>query len=403
MAPEQSMQDDAEIQTKIEAMTREYGKSARTYKSALLWVLPEAGGSMREEARKLLAWEDIENDNLNLDESQRKQLDTSIKKARRDLNESVWRTYKNVMLLGKDNTMQTEDLGLVTSSSAESLPKLILNSLRQKDIVQKEVSPRFLVGHWPPAFTEWSTKSVRDAFYASPQFPRLLNSETIKDTIARGVADGVIAYVGKALTGGYSPFLFKKSLPAADVEISDDIYIIKAEEALKHIEPPKLVQLLVSPSMVQLKPGIKQTFAVKGLDQFGRDMDVVGSKWSATGGQIDTDGVFTAGTDEGSFLVTAEAQGKAGSAGVTVSKESKPPPPEPKPHGASKLKWVGEVAPQKWTNLYMKVLSKLVSAGDVKLRVEIEASPKDGVTDQQVEETKAALRGLGLNDEVEKE
>lgn len=403
MAPEQSVQDDPEIQTKIDAMTREHGKSARTYKSALLWVVPEAAGSMREEARKLLAWEDIENDNLNLDEAQRKQLDTSIKKARRDLNESVWRTYKNVMLLSKENTLEPEDLGLVTSSSAESLPKLILNFLRQKDKVEKEVSPRFLVGHWPPAFTEWSTKSVRDAFYASPQFPRLLNSETIKDTIARGVAEGAIAYVGKALTGGYSPFLFKKSLPSADVEISDDTYIIKAEEALKHIEPPKLVQLLVSPSMVQLQPGIKQTFAVKGLDQFGRDMNLVGIKWRATGGQIDKDGVFTPGTDEGSFLVTAEADGKAGSAGVTVSKESKPPSPEPKPHGASKLKWVGEVAPQKWTNLYMKVLSKLVSAGDVKLRVEIEASPKDGVTDQQIEETKAALRGLGLDDDVKKE
>jgi hypothetical protein len=404
MSPEQSVQDDAEIHAKIEAMTREYGKSARTYKSALLWVVPEAGGSLREEARKLLAWEDIENDDLNLDESQRKQLDASIKKARRDLSESVWRDYKNIFLLEKDNKIKPKDLGLITSSAAESLPKLILSELRRVDIVQKDIPARFLVRNWPPAFVEWSTKAVHDAFFASPQFPRLLNAETIKETIARGVTEGAIAYVGKALTGGYAPFLFKKSMTPADVEISDDVYIIKAEEALKHIEPPKLVQLLVSPSMLQLKPGIKQTFAVKGLDQFDRDMDVVGSKWSATGGQIDKDGVFTAGTDEGSFLVTAEAQGKAGTASVTIIKDSKTDRgPEPKPHAASTLKWAGEVAPQKWTNLYMKVLSKLVSTGDVKLRVEIEATPKDGLTDQQIEETKAALRGLGLNDEVEKE
>lgn len=51
----------------------------------------------------------------------------------------------------------------------------------------------------------------------------------------------------------------------------------------------------------------------------------------------------------------------------------------------------------------MKVLTKLVSSGDVKLEVKIEASPKDGVTDQQVEETKAALRGLGMDDTVEME
>ncbi len=402
--PEQSIQDDDQIQTKIDAMTREYGKSARTYKSALLWVVPEAGGSMREEARKFLAWEDIQNDELNLDESQRKQLDASVKKARRDLSESVWRSYKNVLLVGKDNTLETVDMGLVTSSSAESLPKLILNSLRQKDIVQKEVSSRFLVNHWPPAFTEWSTKAVRDAFYASPQFPRLLNSETIKDTISRGVGEGLIAYVGKALTGGYSPFIFKKTLPAADVEISDDIYIIKGDEALKHIEPPKLVHLLVSPSTPQLKPGIKQTFLVTGTDQFGRDMSVGSIKWSATGGQIDKDGVFTAGTDEGNFIVTAEAQGKAGTASVTIAKETKSgPSEEPRPQTSGKLTWIGDVAPQKWTNLYMKVLTKLVSAGEVKLRVQIEASPKGGVTDQQVEETKAALRGLGLDDAVKKE
>jgi hypothetical protein len=41
-----------------------------------------------------------------------------------------------------------------------------------------------------------------------------------------------------------------------------------------------------------------------------------------------------------------------------------------------------------------------VKSGDLKLNVSIEATPTDGITDQQVEETKAALRELGLNDKV---
>ena len=61
------------------------------------------------------------------------------------------------------------------------------------------------------------------------------------------------------------------------------------------------------------------------------------------------------------------------------------------------------MTPQKWSQLYMKVLTKLVSTGDVKLDLRIEATPKDGVSDHQVEETKAALRGLGLGDDVTKE
>ncbi len=49
----------------------------------------------------------------------------------------------------------------------------------------------------------------------------------------------------------------------------------------------------------------------------------------------------------------------------------------------------------------MKVLTKLVSDGKLKIRVSIEATLKDALADQQVKETKAALLGLGLDDNVE--
>jgi len=58
------------------------------------------------------------------------------------------------------------------------------------------------------------------------------------------------------------------------------------------------------------------------------------------------------------------------------------------------------VPPQKWSQLYMKVLTKLVSSGDVSLRLSIEAVPKEGAKEQIVEDTRAALRGLGLDDQV---
>jgi hypothetical protein len=49
----------------------------------------------------------------------------------------------------------------------------------------------------PTAFQEWSTKSVRETFFASLRFPRLLNADVIKETIVRGVANGLLAYVAK--------------------------------------------------------------------------------------------------------------------------------------------------------------------------------------------------------------
>ena len=399
MGPDQSVQEATEIRKEIEAMTREHGKSARTYKSALLWIVPESGGQLREEARKLIAWEEISGEGLSLDEPQQKQLNASVKRAGRDLTESVWRTYKNLFFLGKDNEIETMDLGLVTSSAAESLTKFVLSALRQKDIIAKEVLPRYLVRNWPPAFTEWSTKAVRDAFFASPQFPRLLYPDTLKETIARGVCEGQIAYAAKSPKGGYDPFLYKTTLDAADVEISDDVFILTSTEAEKHIEPPRLTRLLVIPEQVQVKPGTRQTFTVEALDQFGHGIEVGNLEWSATGGEIGADGVFTAGSNEGSFVISVKAKGKTGTVGVTIAKEGTPPPRPPR--GPRKLIWNGEVAPQKWTNLYMKVLTKLVSSGDLKIRVNIEATLKEEVAVQQVEEAKAALRGLGLNDHVE--
>ena len=44
MSPERSLQDDPKVREFIETMTREYGKSARTYKSGLIWIVPESGG-----------------------------------------------------------------------------------------------------------------------------------------------------------------------------------------------------------------------------------------------------------------------------------------------------------------------------------------------------------------------
>ncbi len=117
LPPEVSFEEKPKTLALIEAMTRENGASARTCKSAIIWVAPEGVAALNEDARKLLAWEDIADEvdsgALKLDEGQQKQLDQSLKKAVRDLKEAIWRSYKNLVLLGKDNELREIDLGLV--------------------------------------------------------------------------------------------------------------------------------------------------------------------------------------------------------------------------------------------------------------------------------------------------
>jgi hypothetical protein len=408
LAPDLSMQDKTKAMQIVESMTKECGTSSRTFKSALLWSIADSAGSIHDEARKVLAWEDIEDEqeDLHLDETQKRQLSENLKKALRDLKESVWRTYKNITLLGKDNQLRIVDLGLVHSSAADSMVTFILERLRKDGEVEKGISPNLLVRNWNPAFKEWSTKAVRDAFFASPLFPRLLDPESIKDTIARGVEGQVLAYVGKSSSGDYEPFRYGCSLNAQDVEISDDLYIVTHETAENYKKlkekPPVLASLVISPSGVQIQPGKKQAYVVRELDQYGQDIVAGGVEWKATGGTIDREGVFTAGQDEGSFAVTATAGAVKNSVMVTVAKPGSIPPPTPRvPATPGALRWTGEIPPQKWMNFYTKVLSKFGGAQGLKLTLSFEVSPEGGISSQRIEETRMALQELGLNSDLE--
>jgi hypothetical protein len=97
--PPNSAAADKATKAVVDSSTKEHGSSARTFKSALLWAVPEGADALRDDARKVLAWEDIEDEevDLRLDDSQKRQLAESLKRAQRDIKETVWRTYKNIM------------------------------------------------------------------------------------------------------------------------------------------------------------------------------------------------------------------------------------------------------------------------------------------------------------------
>jgi len=48
---------------------------------------------------------------------------------------------------------------------------------RSKKTARAGVGTNKLLKYWPPALTEWPTKGVRDAFFSSPQLPRLLDAD----------------------------------------------------------------------------------------------------------------------------------------------------------------------------------------------------------------------------------
>ncbi len=64
------------------------------------------------------------------------------------------------------------------------------------------------------------------------------------------------------------------------------------------------------------------------------------------------------------------------------------------------VQWTGQVPSAKWMTFYTKVLAKYAKEKGLTLKATFELRPDAGLTKQQVDELRSALRELGLDDEV---
>lgn len=397
--------NDLESKSFMDDVINNYGGSARVYKSGIIFCVSEDGQAIREEAKRYLAWETIsdEADDLKLDPDQRKQVKISMETAKKTLVENIWKAYKNLVFLNRNNQLQTKDLGLIHSSQARTILELFLSRLESDGEVVSEISPMFFSRNWPPAFTAWSTKNVRDAFYQTPLFPRLINPDSLKATISKGVTEGLIAYAGKH-GEKYEPFFFEKSLFTGDVEISDDMYILKADEARKCIEPKKLAEIRIIPPSVTLEPKKSYSFISKGYDQHNEEINLDSVSWKTSNGIITEYGVLTVGEVEGIYKVTAISDGITSTATVAVQRETKAAftqtPVAVTRSSKSKISWSGPVDTKKWNVFYTKVLAKFGSNASLKVTVKFEVEEDASNADQKKEETKTALREMGLDENL---
>ncbi|MER3474802.1 MAG: AAA family ATPase [Armatimonadota bacterium] len=356
LAPEHGWENASREATQrlITGMIQECGGRGRTFKSGLLFAVAEGGAALADEAKTLLALENLkdpaEQERLKLDPSQIQELREKKRRTERSLKELVWRIYRRVLLLAEDGGIREVDLGLLHSSAAESLVGLIIARLKQEGLVEESISPDFLVRHWPPALSEWSTKVVRDMFFASPTFPRLLEPDLLRTTIARGVREGKFGYASKA-DGEYQgqPVISDPNFGPDDVEFSDRVVLLPRERALAlsgQVAPP-LAGEATPPQVAEAA----EVLVVPGIPPG----PVVGPK-------------------PGSFTMPVASK--------------------------RRLSWEGGLPPQKWTNFYMKVLTRFATDPSLRLHIRFEVAPDAGITNTQLEEIQVALQELGLDVEA---
>ncbi|NQS74623.1 MAG: ATP-binding protein [Methanoculleus sp.] len=395
---------NAETQRCALQCTKYHGKSGRTYKSSLIWAIASNAGPLTETIRDYLAWCEIrdDTDTLNLDDAQKRQAREYVETSKRQMKEQVWESYNVLGLYTPDDTIRLENLGRINSSASTSITKFITHKLKELDQLTDTVNPNYLVRNWSPISQEWSTRQVRDAFFASPRFPRVISQEVIKRTIVRGVSDGVFGYAGVNPLNRYEPFYFNQPMSILEVEISDDTSIIPREVAESVIQEKEMdttvARIEVRPPETPLKPGQKQEFRAT---LYNAENQTISSKkvcWKAIGGEITENGVFEPESGYTSFGITASCDDVTATVTGTVSDNKEKEPEEMEPEKIiTSLELSGEIPHRQWANFYRRVLSRFSNEGRLTVNLEIEIEHPDGIPLEKIEDVRVALRELGLN------
>jgi hypothetical protein len=217
--------------------------------------------------------------------------------------------------------------------------------------------------------------------------------QAILRAIQEVVTEGQLAYAGRSPDGSYHPIYFEEVVPTLELDFSDDWVLLKPEVARRHTQPAHLERLEVQPPKISVEPKTPISFSVLGYDQHGAIYPIVDPKWTASGGSIDDTGKFIA-EDPGFYTITAHEDGRTASAhvqvaiGMTAFAE------------AGGLAWSGSIPPQKWTQFYMRILTKLVGRPGLELHVDLRLPNDADVSEALRKDVELALRELGLDDEV---
>jgi len=158
-----------------------------------------------------------------------------------------------------------------------------------------------------------------------------------------------LGYVGKSADGSYHPFHWNSSLSILDVELTEEMYIIQRETAEAYL---------------------------------------AGRKPSASSPITEATETMTASTGPATGGSAAASTPQAPTLGPTA------------PNSFSRLTWKGDVPPQKWMNFYTKILAKFATQAGLRIGLNVEIAPPEGVSAQRADEIKVALRELGLNDTI---
>jgi len=231
------------------------GQTPRVYRNTVFFLYPlesERSGFINTIKRRI-AYEYIELDqNLNLNDEQKKEVRKELKRVEADVKESIRRLYRIVSIPIKDGTKEI-DLGIPTYGEEKALDQEVFDKLRSNGEILSRIAPLVLREKYLSSNNYVLTGQLYQSSLKTPGETRLLDSAVLEEGIAEGVRSGLFG-LGE-LENGKPVCRYYREQPSiafssSEVLISETLCI----EQMKKKEPITAIPGIISepgPSVVK--------------------------------------------------------------------------------------------------------------------------------------------------------
>lgn len=253
LGPEHTLETDEALDRLAKDWSEHCGRAKREYRNALAFALPNAGAmdTSRTAARRILAVQHLLDDRRkqNLDADDVHELGERKKRSETELTAAVRQLYDRVLLpvaapADAPEPVRLENLPILRFQSlsggivdgmlralenwvfADAVPGKVVSCTQ---LGRDDLGPR---GHW------MSGPTLVQQFFGSVHFPKLLDLDGLKRTLAKGITKGTFGLVLGASDDGehlipYGPesLAFGKPIEVEDIDLGEGSYLVSAQLA----------------------------------------------------------------------------------------------------------------------------------------------------------------------------
>lgn len=227
---------------------RNRGNAQRLYRNMLIFVAADMTGAEALEGavREYLAWRSIsdEEEELNLDAQQRKQVATSLKRATENVDLQLQEAYSWLLVPTQPNPTGDIVFEEHRVSGESSFYERVVGKLKQSGYLIPRWSPitleMQLQKYYWEKHTHYSIKKLWEDLASYCYFPRLFNQEVLLAAISDGIAqteDPPFGYATAVIDGEYRHLKFRET---ANIYFDGNDVIVRPDIAIQHTEIEEL-------------------------------------------------------------------------------------------------------------------------------------------------------------------